>query len=164
MECKYCGGMCVKDGTQSNGKILTLTKEGVGIRNTARILNISPTTLLSRIIQITYTISQPTVIIQLTYEADEIKSLVRGVVLNKWIPVDCQYMNALTITSCSDLGIPYFAASFLQPETVCLPSANIASPWGDSSLQYSVKLKTRSKSNELSFSELLNSNPVPIRL
>lgn len=20
MECKYCGGMCVKDGTQSNGK------------------------------------------------------------------------------------------------------------------------------------------------
>lgn len=83
MECKYCGGMCVKDGTQSNGKILTLTKEGVGIRNTARILNISPTTLLSRIIQITYTISQPAVITQRTYEADEIKSLVRGVVLNK---------------------------------------------------------------------------------
>ena len=192
MECKYCGGTCVKDGTQNNGRqrykckschrkqqalysynayqkgindeIVTLTKEGVGIRSTARILDISPTTLLSRIIQITYTISQPAVITQRTYEADEIKSLVRGVVLNKWIPVDCQYMNALTITSCSDLGILYFAASFLQPETVCLPSANIASPWGDSSLQYSVKLKTRSKSNELSFSELLNSNPVPIRL
>ena len=111
MECKYCGGTCVKDGTQVNGRqrykckschrkqqalysynayqkgingeIVTLTKEGVGIRNTARILNISPTTLLSRIIQITYTISQPAVITQRTYEADEIKSLVRGVVLNK---------------------------------------------------------------------------------
>ncbi|WP_367997508.1 helix-turn-helix domain-containing protein [Alistipes indistinctus] len=33
-----------------NDKIVTLTKEGVGIRNTARILNISPTTLLCRII------------------------------------------------------------------------------------------------------------------
>ena len=66
-----------------NDEIVTLTKEGVGIRNTARILNISPTTLLSRIIQITYTISQPAVITQRTYEADEIKSLVRGVVLNK---------------------------------------------------------------------------------
>ena len=35
-----------------NDEIVALTKEGVGIRSTARILNISPTTLLSRIVQI----------------------------------------------------------------------------------------------------------------
>ena len=94
MECKYCGGTCVKDGTQGNGRqrykckschrkqqalysynayqkgindeIVTLTKEGVGIRSTARILNISPTTLLSRIVQIAQTISRPPV----TYSKD----------------------------------------------------------------------------------------------
>ena len=94
MECKYCGGTCVKDGRQNNGRqrykckschrkqqalysynayqkgvndeIVTLTKEGVGIRSTARILNISPTTLLSRIVQIAQTISRPPV----TYSKD----------------------------------------------------------------------------------------------
>ena len=94
MECKYCGGTCVKDGTQSNGRqrykckschrkqqalysynayqkginnaIITLTKEGVGIRSAARILDISPTTLLSRIVQIAQTISRPPV----TYSKD----------------------------------------------------------------------------------------------
>ena len=103
MECKYCGGTCVKDGTQSNGRqrykckschrkqqalysynayqkginnaIITLTKEGVGIRSAARILDISPTTLLSRIVQIAQTISRPPVLTQRTYEVDEIKSL-----------------------------------------------------------------------------------------
>ena len=76
MECKYCGGTCVKDGTQGNGRqrykckschrkqqalysynayqkgindeIVALTKEGVGIRSTARILNISPTSVSKR--------------------------------------------------------------------------------------------------------------------
>ena len=103
MECKYCGGICVKDGTQSNGRqryeckschrkqqalysynayqkgindeIVTLTKEGVGIRSTARILDISPTTLLSRIVQIAHTISRPPGINQRTYDMDEIKAL-----------------------------------------------------------------------------------------
>jgi len=94
MECKYCGGTCVKDGRQNNGRqrykckschrkqqalysynayqkginnaIITLTKEGVGIRSAARILDISPTTLLSRIVQIAQTISRPPV----TYSKD----------------------------------------------------------------------------------------------
>ena len=94
MECKYCGGTCVKDGRQNNGRqrykckschrkqqalysynayqkgindeIVTLTKEGVGIRSAARILDISPTTLLSRIVQIAQTISRPPV----TYSKD----------------------------------------------------------------------------------------------
>lgn len=49
-----------------NGEIVTLTKEGVGIRSTARILNISPTILLCRIVQIAQTISRPPV----TYSKD----------------------------------------------------------------------------------------------
>ncbi len=113
MECKYCGGTCVKDGTQNNGRqrykckschrkqqalysynayqkgindeIVTLTQEGVGIRSTARILNISPTTLLSRIVQIAHTISRPPVINQRTYEVDEIKSFVRRKSEHIWI-------------------------------------------------------------------------------
>ena len=113
MECKYCGGTCVKDGTQNNGRqrykckschrkqqalysynayqkgindeIVTWTKEGVGIRSTARILNISPTTLLSRIVQIAHTISRPPVINQRTYEVDEIKSFVRRKSEHIWI-------------------------------------------------------------------------------
>ena len=113
MECKYCGGTCVKDGTQGNGRqrykckschrkqqalysynayqkgingeIVALTKEGVGIRSTARILNISPTTLLSRIVQIAHTISRPPVLTQRTYEVDEIKSFVRRKSEHIWI-------------------------------------------------------------------------------
>lgn len=110
---KYCGGTCVKDGRQNNGRqrykckschrkqqalysynayhkgindeIVTLTKEGVGIRSTARILNISPTPLLSRIVQIAHTISRPPVINQRTYEVDEIKSFVRRKSKHIWI-------------------------------------------------------------------------------
>ena len=102
MECKYCGGTCVKDGTQSNGrqryqckschrKQQTLysydayQKRGSGIRSTARILNISPTTLLSRIVQIVHTISRPTVITQSTYKVDEIKSFIRRKSEHIWI-------------------------------------------------------------------------------
>ena len=113
MECKYCGGTCVKDGTQSNGRqrykckschrkqqalysynayqkgingeIVALTKEGVGIRSTARILDISPTILLCRIVQIARTISRPPVINQRTYEVDEIKSFVRRKSKHIWI-------------------------------------------------------------------------------
>lgn len=29
MECKYCGGMCVKDGTQSNGKRATYANRAI---------------------------------------------------------------------------------------------------------------------------------------
>jgi len=68
-----------------NNAIITLTKEGVGIRSAARILDISPTTLLSRIVQIAQTISRPPVLTQRTYEVDEIKSFVRRKSEHIWI-------------------------------------------------------------------------------
>jgi len=42
-----------------NQQIITLTKEGLGIRSTARVLHISTTTLLKRIITIAQDIPQP---------------------------------------------------------------------------------------------------------
>ena len=105
MKCRFCGEECIKDGRQANGKqrykcshchkrqqehysynayslnlntdITTLTKEGVGIRSTARILQISPTTLLHRIILIAKSITRPPIVKHRIYEVDEIKSFVR---------------------------------------------------------------------------------------
>src|SRR5690554_1419215 len=81
LKCRYCNDEnCIKNGKTSNGKqryqckkcgkkfiaeytyqaynpsinqqIITLTKEGLGIRSTARVLHISTTTLLKRIVAI----------------------------------------------------------------------------------------------------------------
>lgn len=106
MICKFCKGKCVKDGFQKNGcqrykckyckrkqqrgykyhaydpqinrTIITYTKEGVGIRSTARLLKISTTTLLSRIVSIAKDIKQPPVTSKQIYEVDEIKSFVKS--------------------------------------------------------------------------------------
>ena len=113
MECKFCGGDCVKNGSQENGKqrykckrckkkqqseycynaydasinisIKKFVCEGVGIRSIARILNISTTTLLSRIISISKSISQPPVSIGQVYEVDKIKSFVKRKDKHIWI-------------------------------------------------------------------------------
>ena len=105
MICKFCKGKCIKDGFQKNGRqrykckeckkkqqkgykyhaydphvnssIITYTKEGVGIRSTARLLKISTTTLLNRIVSIARNIKQPPVKSKQIYEVDEIKSFVK---------------------------------------------------------------------------------------
>jgi insertion element IS1 protein InsB len=60
-----------------NQNIIMLTKEGLGIRSTARVLGISATTLLKRIIAIAATIVPPTITKGKTYEVDEMRSFVR---------------------------------------------------------------------------------------
>ena len=50
-----------------NQNIVSLTKEGVGILSTARLLAISPTTLLKRIKQIASNIIQPSISLGKTY-------------------------------------------------------------------------------------------------
>ena len=105
MICKYCKSECIKDGFQKNGtqrykckhchkkqqheycynayqlninsRIITYTKEGVGIRGTCRILKISPTTLLKRLISIAKGISQPPILQGQIYEVDEIRSFIK---------------------------------------------------------------------------------------
>ena len=104
MTCKFCGGTCIKNGYQANGKqrykckhchrkqqadysyqayipelnrtISEYTKEGVRIRGIARLLEISTTTLIRRIISISKNITAPHVTANIEYEVDEIKTFV----------------------------------------------------------------------------------------
>lgn len=97
--CDLCGGKLVKHGFTSSGKtrfkclncnktkvenytsnayksntnkkVIQLTKEGLGIRSTARILKISTTTLLKRILAIARNIHQPIISKGKIYEVDE---------------------------------------------------------------------------------------------
>ena len=104
-ECKYCNGRCVKAGKERSGKqryrcticnrrqvafydnlayscnidenIIALTKEGVGIRGTARLLSISPTTLLSKIKKIAKNINEPILVFGKEYEVDELRTFIK---------------------------------------------------------------------------------------
>ena len=81
--CKTCGKRfikhyCYKAYTQGiNKNIVALTKEGVGIRSTARLLDISPTTLLSRIKFIASNIIEPPLFMGKEYEVDELRTYVK---------------------------------------------------------------------------------------
>ena len=57
---------------------LQFTKEGLGIRSTARILKISTTTLLKRIIAIAKKIPNQPIFKHKTYEVDEIRTFVKN--------------------------------------------------------------------------------------
>ena len=57
--------------------IVCLTKEGVGILGTARLLGISPTTLISRIKKIAVEINEPVLAKGKTYEVDELRTFVK---------------------------------------------------------------------------------------
>jgi len=79
--CKDCGrrfvGIYTYNAYQQNisQEIITFTKEGLGIRSTARVLKISTTTLLKRIITIAKGIKQPPIIMGKHYEVDEMRTL-----------------------------------------------------------------------------------------
>lgn len=61
-----------------NPQIIILTKEGCGIRSTARILDVSPKTILRRIIKIARSINRPYPILRgKTYEVDEMFTYVK---------------------------------------------------------------------------------------
>ena len=113
MICKYCGNNCIKDGHQVNRQqrykcthchkkqqesysynaytpnlneqIVTLTKEGVGIRSIARILRVSIGTLMRRILLIAESIVRPIVPKHRIYEVDEMKSFVKRKNNHIWI-------------------------------------------------------------------------------
>ena len=57
--------------------IIQLTKEGLGIRSSARVLQISTTTLLKRIIKIAKAIKKPITKYRMTYEVDEMRIYLR---------------------------------------------------------------------------------------
>lgn len=75
--CKSCG-RTKQDGftylayqMRTNQNIVALTKEGCGIRSIARILNISPTTVIKRILNISKSITKPAILLGKEYEMDE---------------------------------------------------------------------------------------------
>ena len=59
-----------------NKQIILLTREGLGIRSTARVLGISPTTLLKRIISIANGIVRPVISKGKVYEVDELRTFI----------------------------------------------------------------------------------------
>ena len=89
--CKNCQKRCIDFysnhacKTNINEKIIILTKEGLGIRSTARVLKISATTLLKRIISIAKSISLPTISKGKTYEVDEMRTYIRNKQKLIWI-------------------------------------------------------------------------------
>jgi len=68
-----------------NSSIIQLTKEGVGIRSTARILNISTSTVLKRIILIAKSIKIPPISSGKIYEVDEMRSFISNKSRPIWI-------------------------------------------------------------------------------
>lgn len=89
--CKNCQKRCIDFYTNkawnpdTNAKIILFTKEGLGIRSTARVLKISTTTLLKRIITIAKSIPPPQIALGKTYEVDEMCTFIRSKQKLLWI-------------------------------------------------------------------------------
>ena len=81
--CKLCKKTRVENYTYQaykpdiDNNIIQFTKEGLGIRSTARVLQISTTTLLKRIIAIARNIHQPIISKGKTYEVDEMCTYIK---------------------------------------------------------------------------------------
>ena len=58
-------------------QIVLFTKEGLGIRSTARILKISTTTLIKRILLISENCARPILSLGKIYEVDEMRSYIK---------------------------------------------------------------------------------------
>ena len=78
--CKSCSKTFITDysynacNPNTNQQIILFTKEGLGIRSTARVLKISVITLLKRIISIALSIPQPPIPLGKSYEVDEMRT------------------------------------------------------------------------------------------
>jgi len=89
--CKNCKATRIENYTYSayqidiNEQIITLTKEGLGIRSTARVLQISTTTLLKRILLIAKSIKQPMIPMGKEYEVDELCTYVGNKSKRTWL-------------------------------------------------------------------------------
>ena len=89
--CKSCGNRFINYYTNKayhtyiNKQIITLTKEGLGIRSTARVLQISTTTLLRRIIAIANGIKKPIISMGKSYEVDEMRTYIKKKTRLVWI-------------------------------------------------------------------------------
>ncbi len=78
-KCKLCGKTFMKNYINkayivANKSITALLKEGCGMRSIARLLQISCTTVLKRILRIAKAIAKPVVLLNKMYEVDELRT------------------------------------------------------------------------------------------
>ena len=90
-KCKSCRKTIVNNYTYNayfsniNKQIMLLLREGLGVRSIARILQISATTLLKRIITISAAVSLPVIQSECSYEIDELCTFVKAKSKRIWI-------------------------------------------------------------------------------
>lgn len=90
-KCKKCNKSVVENYTynayfsQINNQIVLLLTEGLGIRSISRVLHISTTTLLKRILAISNAISLPAMKTGSSYEIDELCTFVKCKIKRIWI-------------------------------------------------------------------------------
>lgn len=113
MNCKHCNGSCIRDGKQRNGvqrykckscgrkqqrryiykalesqtntRFVCYLKESVSIRGIARLLQISTTTVLKRILGLAEQITPPSIQANEVYEVDEIRTFIGSKKNQLWI-------------------------------------------------------------------------------
>lgn len=81
-----------------NQQIISLTKEGLGIRSTARVLKISTTTLLKRIVSIAKNIKLPMISLGKEYEVDELCTYIGNKEKRIWIVCALERINKQIIS------------------------------------------------------------------
>ena len=156
MTCKFCGGACIKNGYQENGKqrykckhchrkqqadysyqayipelnrtISEYIKEGVGIRGIARLLEISTTTLIRRIVSISKNITAPHVTANIEYEVDEIKTFVGR---------KKDHIRVVYALNCADKSVVCFSVGPRTNETL----SKVADKLANARLIYTDKLR-----------------------
>jgi len=104
--CKECGKRFIDQYTYHgylpyiNKQIVTLTKEGMGIRSIARVLAISATTVLKKIIAIAHTVKRPPINKEKTYEIDEICTFIKRKSKKIWIAYAMERYSKIVVNFC----------------------------------------------------------------
>jgi len=112
-DCPYCNSKCIKNGKTNSGKqryrckecnkthlidyknlacvigvssaIISLLKEGCGVRSIARLLKISTSTVLKRLLSIARKLKKPLIVSGQTYELDELCTYVQQKTRQCWV-------------------------------------------------------------------------------
>lgn len=111
MKCRVCNSNCIKKGKRkgiqqyqcsscnkyqrasyqytsyqiADSTLVACIKEGLGIRSTSRLLDISPTTVLNRIRKIAKAVAKPPIPLNKSYEVDELYTFVKSKRKGVWI-------------------------------------------------------------------------------
>src|SRR5690554_11848 len=125
--CKECGKRFIEYYTYQaynpdiDRQIVLLTKEGLGIRSTARVLQISVITLLKRLVSIAQNIPQPIISKSKTYEVDEICTYVKCKSRKIWIVYALERQSKTVVRFCVGTRTNKTLGYVLNPLTASTP-------------------------------------------